>query len=116
MDSFRSFIDHEPLVFETLDEFYKYILDEKYELVDDKPGLCFAVEVRDNSWDTSKTEPDTIEAHFHVDSRDGRSPSNGIARNNEKVYVQQNIPSTSFPAYDRYAQAPNIRASEMYVR
>lgn len=51
MDGLRPFIDHEPLVFETLKQFYDHILDEEYELVDDKPGMCFAIEIRDNSWD-----------------------------------------------------------------
>jgi hypothetical protein len=92
----------EPLKFDNQKQLYDYMGNDKYELDDDKPGLCFAVEIRDNLWQKNKTTEDNIEVYFHVDARDGRAPSNGYSKD-EKVYVQQVIPSTSYPAYDKYS-------------
>ena len=42
-----SLIDAEPIVFATEADFYEYVGDTEYELVDEKPGMCLAILIDD---------------------------------------------------------------------
>lgn len=43
----RSLIDADPIVFATEQDFYSYVGDTEYELVDSKPGMCLAILIND---------------------------------------------------------------------
>jgi hypothetical protein len=68
----------EPLVFKTNKEFLAYIQHPDYELVEDRPGICWGYEIVEDLYsEKAIKDGPNIEINIFVEARDGRSPSQG---------------------------------------
>lgn len=70
--------DMEPLVFKSHQEFLDYVQHPDYEIVPERPGICWGYEIdEDISSERAKKEGPKVDISIYVESRDGRTPSQG---------------------------------------
>mmetsp|Transcript_8590 Transcript_8590/g.13299 ORF Transcript_8590/g.13299 Transcript_8590/m.13299 type:complete len:84 (+) Transcript_8590:700-951(+) len=64
----------QPLEFRTEEQFLEYLNHPRYELDEDRPGVCFALQIEDNTGDR-KREKTSIKVKYHTEMTFGRPPT-----------------------------------------
>lgn len=110
----RNFIDPDPVVFKTKEDFDQFVSQPDYERSDELPGMCFAILIDENISNPNTTaENQRINIEIIAEGQRGKTPAGvGI----QTATSQQIIPNTGSPSFDKYSKNPNARSAEMYVR
>ena len=67
-----------PLHFKNYEEFEAYVRHPRYEIDINRPGLCLALEVKEDlDSEEAKKNGQSVEVNIYTETRDGKSPSNG---------------------------------------
>lgn len=81
----HSWLDAEPLIFKTKQEYDKYVDDPLYESSKDFPGLCWAVHIDENISQGKNQTEQRLFVDFYVEAQDGRIATHSGGKPKERA-------------------------------